>query len=154
MRHAIIRLKYEGRKQLAEPLGMYLADFIQNRPFAVDGFDLIVPIPLHRKRLFDREFNQAALLAEQIHRATGTPMNLDCVKRERITRPQVGLTAAERTANVRGAFRVLDDYAVRGKTILLIDDVATTLSTANSCAGELLDSGAHAVHLATLARDL
>ena len=153
LRHAIIRLKYEGRKGLAAPLGRYLGECLAQRPFGAASYDVIVPIPLHSRREFDREFNQARLIADEVGKALALPVDCVSLIRTRPTRPQVDLTAAERRANVRGAFSVRDSRAVQGMSVLLIDDVATTLSTADSCAECLLAVGAERVYVATVARD-
>ena len=154
LRQAIVRLKYDYRRLLGPPLGRYLAQYLESDPFGRVRFDLVVPIPLHSRREFEREFNQAVLIACEVSLTLSLPMDERCVQRIKATRPQVGLKAEERAANLRGAFRVVDRSKVQGKTILLIDDVATTLSTGNSCAESLLEAGASQVYLATVARHL
>jgi ComF family protein len=154
LRRAIIRLKYEGRRNLALPLGRCLAEYLSRYPFGRADLDLIIPIPLHKSRMNEREFNQAALIAREVAAELSLPIVEECVERTRSTRPQVSLHASERAANVRGAFRVTCPERIAGKRILLIDDVATTLSTADSCARALSETGAHSVYLATVARDV
>jgi ComF family protein len=147
-------LKYHYRRSLGPPLGQYLARYLEGDPFGRVAFDLIVPIPLHSRREFEREFNQATLIANEVSQTLSLPMEDRCVQRIKATRPQVGLNAEERAANLRGAFIITERSMVQGRTILLIDDVATTLSTGNSCAESLLEAGASQVYLATVARDL
>ncbi len=154
LRRAIHRLKYEGKRSLAGPLGIYLGEFLSRRPFGRIKHDMIVPIPLHRTKLREREFNQAALIANEVGRILSLPVVEECVIRVRNTSPQVGLDASERVRNVKGAFRVVDPGALKGRNVLLVDDVATTLSTADACAEPILDAGAQAVVVSTLGRDL
>jgi ComF family protein len=113
---------------------------------------LLVPVPLHRWRLWSRGFNQAALLAQALARRTGTPHAVDALIRVRPTVSSRGMGRRARAANVKNAFRVARPDAVRGRTIVLIDDVLTTGATANACARILLRSGASAVHVLTWAR--
>ena len=154
LRQAIHGLKYDYKRNLAEPLGRFLGDYLANRPFGRIKFDMIVPVPLHREKLREREFNQAALIAREIGRILSLPVVEECVIRVRNTRAQVGLDASERVRNVRGAFDVHDVAAVVGRTVLLIDDVATTLSTVDACAEPIFGANARAIYAATLARDL
>ena len=105
---------------------------------------LIVPVPLSRRRLFWRKFNQAAVLAHAIGRRSGLPVATAVLRRRRATRPQVGLTRAQRRANVEGAFAVSKRRRalIEGHNILLIDDVITTGATVNACARALKRAGA------------
>jgi ComF family protein len=116
--------------------------------------DLMVPVPLHRWRLFARRFNQSALLARELSRRSGTPWSAATLIRVRATASQASLPAAERRRNVRGAFAVpaRARAAIEGRRLLLIDDVMTTGSTASACAETLLRAGASAVDVLTLAR--
>jgi len=154
LRGAILKLKYSRRRRLAGPLGRYLADFVESCPFGSIQFDAIIPVPLHASRLRDREFNQAELLARASAGRLGIPVDSASLIRIRRTRPQVELGRKERAVNVRGAFRVVNPQGVSGKTILVVDDVVTTLSTSDECARVLLESGASAVFVASCARDV
>jgi ComF family protein len=118
------------------------------------GADLIVPVPLHRWRLFRRRYNQAALLARALSDLAGTPLLPDALLRLRPTPAQGHLSRKERQANVAGAFAVNPHYkaALAGKTVVLIDDVLTTGATANECSEVLLKAGAKVVNVLTLAR--
>lgn len=116
--------------------------------------DIIVPVPLHRRRLFTRRFNQAALLALELSRLSGIEAIPDLLSRTRHTPSQAGLGAADRQRNVRGAFAVRagHDRSLAGAHVLLVDDVLTTGATVNACAAALRRSGARAIDVVTLAR--
>jgi ComF family protein len=122
----------------------------------LDDADVIVPVPLHRRRFFLRRFNQSAELGRAIASRAGLPFEPLAVERVKPTRRQVGLGAQERAANVRGAFRVPPWAAelVRGKRVLIIDDVYTTGATVSAVARALMRSRAGAVDVLTFARVL
>jgi len=114
--------------------------------------DMAMPVPLHKKRLRLRGFNQALLLAHGVSLRFRIPLNYDNLVRTRYTRPQVELSGRERAENVRGAFDLIRSAEVCEKKILLIDDVFTTGATMNECAKVLKDAGAGSVTVLTLAR--
>ena len=116
--------------------------------------DLVVPVPLHWLRLFRRRYNQAGLLAQAVARTAGVPAAVDLLVRRRPTPSQGHLSAAARRRNVRGAFAVRPRRRalVRGRRIVLIDDVLTTGATAEACARALLRAGAASVDVLVLAR--
>ena len=150
LRELIQRFKYNGFRPLARPLAHYLRDALARMD--ATSFDLILPVPLHRSRERRRGFNQAALLAARMSRLCDIPLgSKDCV-RVRDTPPQTGLRGAERRRNVAGAFAVPRPERVRGRRLLLIDDVMTTGATANACAGALKSAGAAGVWVLTLGR--
>lgn len=115
--------------------------------------DCLVPVPLHWTRLWRRRFNQAALLGRGIGRLTGLPCETATLARVKATRSQVGLSRAARATNLQGAFRVPAAARARlqGRKVLLIDDVATTGSTANAASRALLRGGASSVDVLTFA---
>jgi ComF family protein len=113
---------------------------------------MIVPVPLHARRLRSRGFNQAVLLGEVLARQWHLPLARQALKRIRWTEPQISLSAEERRVNVKGAFAVPDIAAVMGKHVLLLDDVFTTGSTVEECSRVLKRSGAAAVTVITIAR--
>jgi ComF family protein len=115
--------------------------------------DVILPVPLHRLRLWKRRFNQSALLAQRIAALTSTPWRHDVLARARRTRAQVGLDQEARRKNVRNAFVVHPHAlaAVAGQSVLLVDDVRTTGATAEACALALKAAGAARVSLLTFA---
>ncbi len=154
LRTAILRFKYRGKRELAAPLGAYLAEYLSASPFGSVRFDLLVPVPLHPSRLRQREYNQAALLAQEAGRALGIPVAEHALSRTRKTGVQAELSRDRRSANVEGAFSMRDYGAVTGRTVLLIDDVVTTCNTVDECARVLLDAGAKAVYAASLAREV
>jgi ComF family protein len=148
LRRAIHLLKYEGITPLARPLGERLA--LAANPFA--GYDAIVPAPLHWGRRWNRGFNQADLLAREVSRRTGIPVDRRLL-RTRPTPPQAGLSAAERRRNLQGAFAAAGEKAaIKGKNLIVIDDVMTTGATLEACARVLKRAGAAEVAALALAR--
>ena len=149
IREAIHALKYRGVRAAAEPLGHLLAEHLQANPVPAD---LLIPVPLHSRRLHSRGYNQSALLARQIGRTLDLPLREDLLTRVRNARPQVETQSREeRRRNVAGNFACEGDAA--GLAVLLIDDVATTGSTLSECADVLKGAGAARVHALTLARE-
>jgi ComF family protein len=116
--------------------------------------DLIVPVPLHPKRLRWRGFNQSVLLAREVSRAYDLPMNPFILVREKETSPQTQLSEEERRKNVRRAFSVRSAESLDGKAVLLVDDVYTSGATVNECSRILVQSGAREVYVLTLARTI
>ncbi|HMK73456.1 MAG TPA: ComF family protein [Myxococcaceae bacterium] len=145
---AIHRLKYEDQPALAGPLGRALAEFA--RPARLAPGTRLVPVPLHRTRLRARRYDQAALLAGMVGRRLGVPVAWDALVRIRPTLRQVGLTDAEREANVQGAFRA--PRQLQGAHLLLVDDVVTTGATARAAAAALRAAGAADVRVLVVAR--
>ena len=138
-------LKYRGYTRVVERLAAPLMLRVLDRG---ERFDAVVPVPLHRSRLRRRGFNQAELLARGLAVGLNAPVS-DKLRSVRRTRDQVELSAAERRANVEGAFAARE--RVRGK-VLLVDDVFTTGATTSECAGTLLRGGAEEVHAVSLCR--
>jgi ComF family protein len=120
----------------------------------IDYVDIIIPVPLHPKRLRKRKYNQASLLANGLGKRTNKIVMHEILQRKINTRPQVGLLGKERLKNVKDAFCVNEKFQneIRGKNILLIDDVMTTGATLNNCAKILLKHSAKDVYVATVAR--
>lgn len=152
-------LKYRGKIQLAKPFGGLLLDaFLAH--WEPGTIDMIIPVPLHIKRLRSRGFNQSYVqlkewpgIAENLF-ADISPIWIDrdnlvrCVQ----TRPQTGLGKRQRRANIRDAFSLKDPKRIRDKHVLLVDDVYTTGATVNECSKILLTAGAKCVDVLTLAR--
>jgi ComF family protein len=140
---AIRLFKFNGRRRLAEPLAIMMAEFAE-RELDQEPFDILVPVPLHRVRLRARGFNQSALLAERLAEAMGLPVS-EALVRVRPTRVQSLLDDTERPANIVGAFGVREEHPFRDARVLLIDDVVTTGSTVTECAAALRRAGAREV---------
>jgi ComF family protein len=115
-------------------------------------FDAVIPVPLHRERLMQREFNQASVLAKGLADALGVPVWERLLVRVRSTRPQVELSGRERRQNVRRAFAVTAAAALEAKQVLVVDDVLTTGATLGEVARTLKASGARQVDVFALAR--
>jgi ComF family protein len=150
-RRLVHGLKYRDRLELAAWMAGWMA---RAGAELIRDADLVVAVPLHRRRLWWRRFNQSALLAETIARAAGKPHRATVLKRIKATPQQVGLTAAERDRNVRGAFKVAaaDRGSVAGRRVLLVDDVYTTGATVKAATRALLRAGAEAVDVLVFAR--
>jgi ComF family protein len=155
----IHHLKYRGKIQLAKPLGNFLFTAFLHF-WDTNPFDFIVPVPLHVKRFRIRGFNQAYLLIKDWHELSrftcreipDPKISRDILVRSRWTEPQTGLDRKERMSNIKNAFTITDKRVVKGKRILLVDDVYTTGATVNECAKTFLKSGAQSVDVLTLAR--
>ncbi len=147
LRKLIHLFKYDGIQPLSRPFGEFLARVLPRE----SHFDLIVPMPLHWRRRWQRGFNQAGLLAREISKRWGVPAR-NVARRTRATAPQAGLTNAKRRANVSGAFSVKRGTRLDGLRVLLVDDVLTTGASAAACARALKRAGARNVGLLALAR--
>ncbi len=147
LRSAIHRLKYRGQRVLAPSLAAILVQAWRRGP---PPADLLVPVPLHARRLRERGFNQAVLLAQALGHETGLPVDAGALQRVRYTPPQVDLDAAGRLANVEGAFACRQSLA--GRAVCLVDDICTTGATLEACAAALRQAGARSVWAYTLAR--
>lgn len=150
-RDLVLALKSQGRRDGLVLLGRWMA--LAAAELATDEH-LIVPVPLHYFRLLRRGFNQSAWLAGSLARLTGARLGVDVLKRTRSTPIQGGLSVDGRRRNVQGAFRVRKsrEGLVKGRKILLVDDVLTTGATAEACARALRRAGASCVDVVTLAR--
>ena len=151
-RQVALRLKYSGRPGLAGTL----AHFMLRRLDGGEGRDepVLVPVPLHRWRIWKRGYNQAALIASALARRTGLPAELDLIRRTRATPPLKGLGRRERALAVRGAFKVPAEARARlaGRRVILVDDVYTSGATASACAKVLKRAGASSVDVLCWAR--
>ncbi len=144
-------LKYADRLDLAPTLGRWMARAGRE---LFDRADALVPVPLHRRRLWVRRFNQSAALAGAISGCVSAPVLHDVLERTRSTPQQVGLSRSERERNVQGAFRVPPDKRaeVRGRRLVLVDDVLTSGATVDACARALLRAEAADVDVLVFAR--
>ncbi len=150
VQEALHKLKYRRDIGLGEALSNQIAEFVRAQHWPID---MIIPIPLGRKRIIERGYNQVGLIAYPLALVLGVSFAPNALMRQVETRSQVGLTKTERRQNVRGAFKALETQ-ILNKTVLLIDDVATTGSTLSSGAEALLSSGAQDVYALTVARAL
>lgn len=146
---AIKRFKYSDRADLAEPLGTLLVLAAHDVQLTADA---VVPVPLHPRKLRARGYNQSALLAKSIAASLGAPFLPRALVRTRDTRPQASLDRADRSTNLAGAFRAPRAELVRGRHIVLVDDVVTTGATLHACREALLSAGAARVTALVLAR--
>lgn len=160
LRAIILQLKFRGRERLGKKLGELLApawNAVESLGKTADT--VLVPVPLHHSRERERGFNQAELLARALSRKLrkewgeqGPAVEARCLARTRATLPQTGLSPAARRENVRGVFALSSTERVRGRVVVLVDDVMTTGATLSACAAALKRAGALRVVALTLAR--
>lgn len=148
LQEAIQHFKYRGQLPLERPLGILLTEAVRTGGETLP--DLVIPVPLHRRRLRERGYNQALQLSRQLGRNLGVPVAPRLLQRVRETAPQQGLDAVSRRSNLKGAFAVTG--VVAGRRLLLVDDVMTTGATVRACAGILRQAGAASVEVAVLGR--
>jgi ComF family protein len=147
----IHKFKYGGKTAVGERLGKLMAEF-PYPDFSIMDYSLIIPVPLHPRRLRQRGFNQAVILAREISRRFSIALDFSSLKRVVFTGSQVSLTKEKRETNIKAAFAVADPGKITGQKIILVDDVLTTGSTAKECARTLLKHKAGQVAVLTLAR--
>jgi len=165
IKDAIHQFKYGSKSFMSRSLGPLLAAFAENlaltvhqqgnatcRWFQEKDQLLIIPVPLHPKRLKERGFNQSLLLADHVAVRLGAELDFISLRRVKYTVPQTGLGKEARRKNVNRAFEVINSQAVKGKTVFLVDDVATTGNTVNECARILKRSGCSDVFCLVLAK--
>jgi ComF family protein len=144
-------LKYRNLRALAAPLGQLLNSYLNDNQILAE---VLVPVPLHRKRLKERGYNQASLLARELGRLVGLPVVEDCITRRQQAPPQARSSSVrERQQNVVNAFAV-SKAGLAGKQVLLVDDVATSGATLNACATVLKSAGAASVWGLAVAREI
>jgi ComF family protein len=149
-RKVALKLKYSGRPAVADTLAHFMS-----RHLAEDGGDaILIPVPLHRWRIWRRGYNQSALVARALSKRSGMRVELDWLRRIKATPPLKGMGRRERSLTVRGAFSVSEaaKEALRGRTAILIDDVYTSGATADACARALKRAGAASVNIICWAR--
>jgi ComF family protein len=148
IRRAIHELKYHNLRALVPLMAQFLYEYYLANPLPGD---IIIPVPLHRKRLNERGYNQSARLARELGRLTAIHVNTDILARKKHTAPQVRTASVtERRENVAGAFSCTDN-TLQGKSVMLIDDVTTSGSTLDACAAALKAAGAASVWGLTVA---
>ncbi len=151
MRDLVQSFKYRDRQEGLRLFGRWLTH--AGAELLADA-DLLVPVPLYRSRLWWRRFNQSALLAQGVSQLSGVPADCFLLKRVRRTASQVGLSAEQRRRNVAGAFKVDPDRrkSLKGRSVVVVDDIVTTGATAEACARVLKRAGAGRVDVLALAR--
>ncbi len=150
IRKMIHRYKYNRKEYLKFSFHELITE---NDPFFDDErIDLIIPVPLHWRRYWQRGFNQSLGLAHAVSSRLGAPVVTRNLRRVRHTRPQVFIAPEERVSNIRGAFRVLFPDQIKGKTVLLVDDITTTGATMNECSRMIKKAGAERILIFTLAQ--
>lgn len=148
IRSAIHSLKYQNNLGLGEKLAIHLAPFVKDQGWPID---VVVPVPLGRKRLKERGYNQVGLVAMPLASLLDWAYLPNAIIRIKDSRSQVGLTPLQRLENVENAFHG-DPQKINNKVVLLMDDITTTGATAKSCTHALLNAGAKEVYVVTLAR--
>ena len=153
-RTVALKLKYGGRPGVAETMARLMQRHLPAERSEGDGEPVLAPVPLHRWRIWKRGYNQAALIAELLARRAGVPACLDLLERPKSTPPLKAMNPRQRRETVRGAFRIAERHreTVRGRTVVLVDDVFTSGATVDACARVLKRAGAHRVEVLCWAR--
>lgn len=152
LKDVILLFKYRKYAPLSRPLAEFAERCLISDQRLWAGVDFLMPVPLHPARKRERGFNQSRLLARDLGRLRGMTVLEGCLVKAKNVPPQAGLRAAEREDNVKKAYAVRRRRKVRGKTLILIDDVSTTGATLRECARVLVEAGAKDVRAVTLAR--
>jgi ComF family protein len=151
VREAVHQFKYKNLRLLARPLANIIAEYLTRYPLPAD---LLIPVPLHPRRLKERGYNQSALLAEELSKLANLSLADDLLRRTKYHLPQARTrNVGERLQNVKEAF-ACSNSKLKGKRILLIDDVSTSGATMEACAAALKSAGAESVWGLVLAREL
>ena len=153
MKDLLHKIKFGRRRDLVHLFDETLLHFFKRRS-SLSQVDCIIPVPLDPRRRLEREFNQSGLLAEKIHHITGLPVVSKGLVKRRSTPAQSLLGREAREMNLKGAFRVTDEGRIRGRSILLVDDVFTTGATVEEASRTLKRSGASRITYVALARAL
>ncbi len=142
-RRLALKLKYGRKVAVAKTMARYMSPLLG----ADDAQRILIPVPLHRSRLWQRGFNQSAIVGRELSRLSGIQMEPERLCRVKRTPPLKGMSPLQHRRAVAGAFKVRDASAIDGQTIVLVDDVLTTGATANACARALRRAGAARVEL-------
>jgi len=154
LRDAILDFKYHREVRKGEVLRSLLADWFVSSPLMAEGYDLIIPIPITPRKRKRRSYNQSEVLAAGIEAASGIPCAPFVLVKRNETPSQTGFDFSGRAKNVEDSFAVTDESLVRGKRVLLVDDIITTGATVSECAKALKDAGARKVFALSLARNV
>ena len=149
LQHLLHRLKYQDRKDIGLYLGRKFGSTLRSSGWA-DGIDMVLPVPLHKAKEANRGYNQSRLIAGGMSEKLGIPVYDDILYRVRDTASQTNKTRSERISNMKEAFRVDDKNRIRGKHILLCDDVLTTGATLEACALALMAEESTKISVATI----
>lgn len=151
LKELISQFKYQGKDYLGRTLSRLLIDFVREYNLELNLFDVIMPVPLHKRKLREREFNQAQILSEFLASKLNMELSKEELMRIRDTSTQTDLTDRMRWINVKDSFTVKKENNLKRKNILLIDDVLTTGATCSEAARVLKEAGAAVVFVLTLA---
>lgn len=152
LKDALLLFKYRRFRSLGKALGRFVVESLAEEIVLWDGVDVVVPVPLHPRRRRERGFDQARVLAREIGRLRKLPVAAGVLRKVRNIAPQTSLEREARRANVRGAYEVARSDRIRGRVVLLVDDVFTTDSTIRECAAVLKRAGAREVRAVTVAQ--
>jgi competence protein ComFC len=144
--------KFHGNKRMAELFKKVIGSRILSSGLRHENYDVILPVPLHNSRKRKRGYNQAEVLSEIVSTFLGKPLLPKVLIKTKNTPPQSGLNKRERSENLKGSFAVTESSLIRGKSVLLVDDVMTTGATIEECSKTLLKHGSEKVYAFTLAR--
>ncbi|WDV46116.1 ComF family protein [Clostridiaceae bacterium M8S5] len=148
IRDCIHKFKYGKKPYMYKALGSIMLDYLNSLDL---DFDIIIPVPLNKKRLLERGFNQAELLSKCISKHSNSRVITKSLVRTKNTRRQNKLNRKDRLKNIKGAFTVRNKEVIANKNIILVDDIYTTGTTINECCKELTKSGAKSIYVLTLA---
>lgn len=151
IKELIHQFKYNNKDYLGAMIGRLMVDFIREYDLPIDLLDLIIPVPLHGCRQREREFNQAQILSNYLAKVFNKKVLNNTLIRHRNTRTQTELEPRQRFLNVKGSFAIKDSQTLKGKNILLVDDVLTTGATSSEAASVLKAAGANIVFVITMA---
>ncbi|MBW8051681.1 MAG: ComF family protein [Cytophagales bacterium] len=144
------KFKYEGVKELGELLGNWYGNILVQHKFNL-AFDIIIPVPLHQKKLRKRGFNQSDMFAGGLSKMMDVEWSQHIMKREILNPTQTNKKRYQRYENVKGIFKVIAQEKITNKRVLIVDDVVTTGSTLEACAMTVLENGCKEVSIATIA---
>jgi ComF family protein len=144
------KLKYQGQKEIGVELGLQFGQLLKKSELYMD-IDLVVPVPLHPKKLKKRGYNQAEAIAEGISKGLGAKVSISHLLKSQYTETQTLKTRAERVQNVSDSFSLKNVHEIQGKHLLLVDDVITTGATLETCAAKLLEVEGCRVSIGALA---
>ncbi len=152
LRDIIILYKYRGYRALAKPLALFALKALEREESLWWDLDALIPVPLHPEKRAQRGFNQAEVLAGELAKLKNVPVNKRSLVKIMNTPPQTVLGVIDRKKNLKGAFRVTRSEEIKGRVLLLVDDVFTTGATLQECSLILKEAGAQEIRALTLAQ--